>query len=557
MHFSTVVRGSILAALSGTAVGIATSPFKRELRLSAELGVQPDILLAQKTSVHAVTSAQLDAIIDAEYATLPIDHNDSSVGTYQNRYWVTEEHYKEGGPVFLYDVGEGNAESSAQAYLGNTTTFFSQILDHFGGIGIVWEHRYYGASLPYNVSMDTEPEHFLYLNNYQALADIPLFAANFTRESYADVDLTPEGTPWVMVGGSYSGMRSAFMRHLYPDTIYASYASSAPVEAHIDMSVYFDQVYDGMVGNGYANCTRDIKAALEYVDEQLSWSKLSAAAIKRQFFGEGAENSSNGDFTAALQTIYWYFQSYGLGGGQGSLDSFCNHMETDPRTNATAPAQGFAPTRGKSYAAQRYASWPIFTSMVNTYFETNCKQLDTTEPLSCDLSTLSSDPDTISWTWQYCTEWGYFQTNNFGAHSLLSKYQTLEYAQEYCNRYFPEAIKEGLFPKHPQVDATNAETGGWTIRPSNVYWSGGQYDPWRTLSPLAAGTRLAPQGVSLTTDIPKCGVETEESTIFGYIMQNAMHCFDFRTTFAPGAISRGYFYSALTEWLGCFEAKTR
>ncbi|KAJ5184302.1 Peptidase S28 [Penicillium cf. griseofulvum] len=550
MHFSTAV----LAVLSGTAAGIATSQFKRDLRLSAELGVHPDILLRQKTSVHAIASTWLDGAIKPEHISLPIDHSNSSVGTYLNRYWVSEQHYKKGGPVFVYDAGEQAAAASAQSSLGNSTSFFYQLIEEFGGIGIVWEHRYYGESLPYNVSIDTEPENFMYLNNKQALADIPFFAAKFTRANYSDVDLTPSATPWVMVGGSYAGMRSAFTRHLYPNTIYAAYASSAPVEARIDMSVYFDQVYDGMAANGHLNCTRDIKAALEYIDEQLSNSK-SSAAIKRRFLGEGAEKNTNGDFSSALQTIYWLFQSYGLGGGTGSLDAFCAHMETDPETGAAAPPHGFAPTRGKKYAAHRYASWPVFTQLTNSYFDTNCKQLETSQPLVCDLSAPSSDPDTISWTWQYCTEWGYFQTNNFGPHSLLSKFQTLDYAQEYCNRYFPEAIKKGLFPERPQVEATNAETGGWSIRPSNVYWSGGQFDPWRTLSPLAAGTRLAPAGVNSTTDIPKCNVETDKSTVFGYTMQNAEHCFDFRTTFAPGAISRGYFTGALKEWLKCFGAK--
>ncbi|KAI2707434.1 hypothetical protein CBS147332_7088 [Penicillium roqueforti] len=553
MHFSTIVRGTaVLAALSGTAAGIVTSSFKRDLKLSAELGVYPDILLSQKTSVYAVSNAQLDVVVEAEYVSLPIDHSNSSVGDYQNRYWVSEEHYQAGGPVFIYDVGEGNAESSAQTFLGNSTTFFYQLVRDFGGIGIVWEHRYYGDSLPYNVSRNMTPEHLQYLNNKQALADIPFFAANFTRENYSDVNLTPSATPWVMVGGSYSGMRAAFTRHLYPDTIYASYASSAPVEARIDMSVYFDQVYDGMVAYGHSNCTSDIKAALEYIDEELSKSKSSAAAIKRKFFGEGAEKNSNGDFTAALTIIYYYYQSYGMEGGLGSLGSFCEHMETDPKTSAAAPPHGFAPSRGKKYAAERYASWPPFTQLVNMNLNTNCKKLEASDPLVCDLGAPSTDPDTISWTWQYCTEWGFFQTDNFGPHSLLSRYQTLDYAQEYCERSFPEAVKKGLFPKHPQVDAINTETGGWTIRPSNVYWSGGQFDPWRTLSPLAAGTRLAPQGVSLTTEIPKCNVETAENTVFGYIMQNAEHCFDFRTTFVPGAISRGYFRTALKEWLGCF-----
>jgi len=64
------------------------------------------------------------------------------VGEYLNRYWVSEEHYKAGGPVFVYDVGESSAESSAQGHLGNSSSFFYQMLQDFHGIGIIWEHRF-------------------------------------------------------------------------------------------------------------------------------------------------------------------------------------------------------------------------------------------------------------------------------------------------------------------------------------------------------------------------------------------------------------------------------
>ena len=415
--------------------------------------------------------------------------------------------------------------------------------------------RYYGDSLPYPITNDTPPEHFKYLTNKQALADLPFFAQNFTRDGYAHIDLTPSGTPWVMIGGSYSGMRAAFTRNEYPDTIFASLASSAPVQARVNMSMYFDQVYDSMVAHGRLNCTRDVKAALEYIDGELGKNTTSAAAIKRQFFGVGAENNSNGDFTTALAGIYGYFQGYGLGGGDGSLGDFCDHLETDPETLAPAGPQGFAPFRGSEYVAQRFAAWPIFLELVNFNYDTNCAGLDPTQPLSCVLNPKATDPDNISWNWQSCTEWGYFQINNFGPHSLLSRYQSLEYMQYTCNRQFPEAVQTGLLPDHPLADAMNKETGGWTIRPSNVYWSGGQFDPWRTLSPLATED-IAPQKVNFTTDIPKCNVKTAEDTLFGYIMADAEHCFDFKSDFAPGQVSRGYFYQALKQWLPCFTPKT-
>ncbi|KAJ5770934.1 uncharacterized protein N7511_002985 [Penicillium nucicola] len=553
-----MMRGSwvALAALSGTAAGMGlghgATKFKRDIKLSAELGIHPDILLGQRTSVAAVAGASLDQNVKAEYVSLPIDHSNHSVGFYQNRYWASTDHYKEGGPVFIYDVGEATAESSAQVHLGNSSSFFYQMLEEFGGVGIVWEHRYYGDSLPFPVNKDTPSEHFQYLNNRQALADIPYFAQNFTRDSLKDVDLTSYAQPWVMVGGSYAGMRSAFTRNEYPDSIFASFASSAPVQAKIDMSVYFDQVYAGLVAYGYSNCTKDIKAAVEYIDEQLSRNKSSAAAIKKQFFGDGAENNSHGDFTAALTGIFQYFQSYGLAGGSAGLGSFCEHMETDGVTGRPAPPTGFARFRGKEYAAKRWASWPVFTQLINFNFETNCKQLDPSEDLSCILSPPAVDPDTISWTWQYCDEWGYFQTINKGPHALLSKYQSLDYAQFVCNRQFPEAAKSGLLPPQPRAKEMNQQTGGWTIRPSNVYWSGGQFDPWRTLSPLATGN-LAPQNVAFTTDIPACNVQTDEDTLFGYIMDNAEHCFDFRTSFEPGKPSRNNFHQALKKWLPCFK----
>jgi hypothetical protein len=59
-----------LIALSGTAAMVGHTPFKRDLKLSAELGVHPDELLASKTSVNAIASARLDTSIPAEYASV-------------------------------------------------------------------------------------------------------------------------------------------------------------------------------------------------------------------------------------------------------------------------------------------------------------------------------------------------------------------------------------------------------------------------------------------------------------------------------------------------------
>jgi hypothetical protein len=65
-----MVRGPLvaLAALSGTAAGMGL--YKRDIKLSAELGIHPDILLAQRTTVHAVAAASLEQTVEAEYVSV-------------------------------------------------------------------------------------------------------------------------------------------------------------------------------------------------------------------------------------------------------------------------------------------------------------------------------------------------------------------------------------------------------------------------------------------------------------------------------------------------------
>ena len=277
-------------------------------------------------------------------------------------------------------------------------------------------YRYYGASLPYNISLDTPATEMQYLTTEQALADVPYFAANFTRPNLPHIDLTPSSTPWIFIGGSYPGMRAAFMRNIYPSTIYASYASSAPVEARIDMSVYFEQVYRGMNAYGFGNCTQDIHAAINYIDRQLS-NPESAAALKIAFFGRNADGNSNGAFADALTTIYYNWQGYGVDGGNQGLRAFCDWISTDPATNATSGAAGWSGSKGANYTVQRWSSWPQMVVLANQYLFSDCEgpvmgNTNTSAP-ACQLQERVPQPDGISWTWQYCTQWGMFGLDLF------------------------------------------------------------------------------------------------------------------------------------------------
>ncbi|ORY08662.1 serine carboxypeptidase S28-domain-containing protein [Clohesyomyces aquaticus] len=537
----------------------------RRFGLMAEMGLLPDgtpmqVSTEAKAALRLALSEMPPPIVNGtekilpEYVELPLDHfaknhDYSYQGTFNNRFWVRESAYKSGGPVFIYDVGEADAEPNALFRLQNETSFFKQLVDKYNGVGIVWEHRYYGNSTPGGIDVNTPPEVFRWLTTEQSLADVDRFAKQFKRKNIKN-DLTPSKTPWIFVGGSYPAMRAAFMRDKYPDTIFASYASSAPVEAQVDMSVYFEPVWRGMNTYGYGNCTKDIKAAVQYMDKIME-NPTAASKLKERFLGLGAGKNSNPTFADALTTPFNLWQSYGIDGGAYGLRLFCDYLSTDPQSNKTSGADGWAASKGANFTVNRWASYPRFPAMVNDYLDTNCSG-SLTKQGDCDLNLKFSDPAMVAWTWQYCTQWGFLQSANLGPHQLVSKYNSLEHQKDICHRQFPTA-KPPLFPIWPDTKHTNDVFGGWDIRPSQVYWSGGEFDPWRTLSPLSAES-FAPHPKTFQNP-PKCGEEQGEDEIFGYVIPGAQHCYDFRTTFAGGAVSRGYFTAALDRWLKCFRPR--
>ncbi|KAJ4333394.1 hypothetical protein N0V95_009439 [Ascochyta clinopodiicola] len=560
------MRASTLAFALFQGANAFNAAKSRDFNLLADMGLNADGSAMDEVSANSfkssfrvgtLKSAATDLAVRAapetiteEYVSLKLDHFGKSKDTYNNRFWVAESGYKAGGPVFIYDVGEADASGSWKFRLQNETSFFKQIVDQFGGIGIVWEHRFYGNSTPAPINLDTPAETFKYLTTEQSLADVDQFAKQFKRKNI-NATLTPDKTPWVFIGGSYPAMRAAFVRDKYPDTIYAGYASSAPVQASVDQSFYFEPVYRGMNKYGFGNCTQDIKAAIKYIDHTFDTDRSASAKLKEQFLGKGAASNSHATFADALTTIFYLWQSYGVDGGAGSLRNFCDYIETDPKTNTTAPAEGWAKSKGAKSVVDRWATWKTFAPVVNSYMETECSGSQNVTG-TCDLNKRFTDPASISWTWQYCTQWGYFQSANLGPNQIVSKYNSLKHQRDICHRQFPNASRS-LLPEWPETDRTNRVFGGWDIRPSNVYWSGGEFDPWRTLSPLSSES-FAPK-VNAFTDAPKCGVETSKKDLFGYTMADAQHCYDFRTYFPGGAISRKYFTDALGQWLKCYKPK--
>ena len=76
------------------------------------------------------------------------------------------------------------------------------------------------------------------------------------------------------------------------------------------------------------------------------------------------------------------------------------------------------------------------------------------------------------WTYQYCTEFGWFQVPYQGNYTR-SPALNLTFWPEYCRRTFGQDLP------YPAVEETNAEFGGLNNQGKNIYFFNAIEDPWQ------------------------------------------------------------------------------
>lgn len=507
--------------------------------------------------------------------SLPLDHfNATDTRQFSNRYWINSTFYSPGGPVFYFDSGEQNAHPLVPYFLAEAAgpSSVMTLARRFGGIAVLFEHRFYGdlteGSFPFPINSTTGRadggyEAYKYLNTEQALSDPVYFANNFQPpglEQYWPA-LSSNATPWIWLGGSYPGVRGTHLRVRNPETFYATWASSAPTEAAVDMWVYYAQAERSMT----RNCSADYTAVTNYVDAVLANGTAARVSdLKYDLYrailsgpdGQAPEpinrtesdSLSNQNVGNYLLTPLSFYQYYGF---NRSVLPFCDILETQ---NYTAPA----PSSSLTSTYNISTTWSAFL--------TGLAEID------YDSVPYNDDPiSDISWTWQYCSEYGYYQRGNpDNPHTIQSRYISLDTFQRSCNRAFPFA------PPSPNVAAPN-KYGGWNINPSNTMFTSGEFDPWRTYSPASTESELGAPLRQTVQDIPECGVAPPQDQIFGMVHQGMVHVSDMRallntsdvnhqnfsTVGFSSPISTEPFYAgvelfgnALEKWLPCFRNGT-
>ena len=176
-----------------------------------------------------------------------MDHTNSNSTKYKSQQW-TQRYYESaqhfqgpGSPIFLILGGEG----AIQPETGLFYPFVSDRLARaFGAFVLEPEHRYYGESIPVNVtSANSDPRETL-LTPEQALYDAVRLTRHIQDLLLCSRDKTsPLYCPVISVGGSYPGFLSAMARLRFPDAVDMAYAASAPIKFYAQQ-VHAHEYYD-------------------------------------------------------------------------------------------------------------------------------------------------------------------------------------------------------------------------------------------------------------------------------------------------------------------------
>jgi len=323
----------------------------------------------------------------------------------------------------------------------------------------------------------------------------------FALNAKIDFDVEAGGanadeTPWVLMGGSYSGALAAWVQQKAPGVFHAYHASSAVVEAITHFWQYYVPIEQALP----RNCSADVRAVVAHVDSVLARGDAAAArALKAQF---GLEQLTyHDDFAEALAHPIAKWQE-----SQDDVFAFCDYLETSAN-GVVAGAQGV----GLATALPRYAAWAKATigKICRQY---NCDTHARPEALDRpkDLTHMRQ------WEWLLChNPFSWWQTGpeKSDGTNIVSAFNTVDHWQRQCALKFPKTngfqagSVEGFTTDH-----LNGYTGGWGANFERVLFVNGQYDPWKSASvssPSRPGGPLASTAAHPVFEIPN-GVHCPE-----------------------------------------------
>ncbi|KAG8002230.1 Thymus-specific serine protease [Nibea albiflora] len=360
-----------------------------------------------------------------------LDHfNRQEVNTFPQRFFVNEAFWQSpDGPVFLFIGGEGPIYDF-DVLAGHHV----DMAEEHGALLLALEHRFYGDSINPD---GLKTENLADLSSQQALVDLAVFH-QYISQSF---NLSHRNT-WISFGGSYSGALSAWFRG---KTVGTSLVNEA-------------------VG-GSEKCLSAVREAFAAVEAALMGGNASQVAVD---FGCCQIPKDRDDQIELLQNLADIFMGtvqYNEEGVLLSINEVCGVM-----TNKSEAYEG---------ELEAYSRLVKLAQIYHSTSEEPCLDISHEKTMK-DLMDTSLHPGRRverQWTYQTCTEFGFYQTCE-DATCPFSGMVTLQVETEVCPMLF--GISQHSLPG--RIAFTNSYYGGDNPYTHRVLYVNGGIDPWKELS---------------------------------------------------------------------------
>uniref|UniRef100_A0A1B0F9N1 Serine protease K12H4.7 n=1 Tax=Glossina morsitans morsitans TaxID=37546 RepID=A0A1B0F9N1_GLOMM len=399
-----------------------------------------------------------------------LDHFSSKLSsTWKQRYFVNDKYYRNdsAAPIFLLIGGEAEA-AKHWMYSGAWIKY----AEHFGALCFQLEHRFYGQSHP---TANLSNANLKYLTSKQALADL----ANFVKAMKEEYNLGAK-QKWIAFGGSYPGSLAAWFREKYPDLIYGSISSSAPLLAKVDFKEYFEVVkmslatYDPQcveaVGRGFVQIEILLKHMIgqRNLDEKFKTCSPIKDSINNDLDIANLFENVASNFAGVVQ-----YNKDNTNHSKVNIDEVCDIMVN---TKIGPPVNRLA----------------AVNALLMRQSEENCldykydKMIDTMQEISWDSIAAKG---MRQWTWQTCNEFGFYQTAENKTDTFGDRFKVDFFIKQCMDIYGDSMNNEYL---NRVVGKTNQFYGGLKPSTTNVLYVHGSTDPWHSLGLINARNRKTP-----------------------------------------------------------------
>jgi hypothetical protein len=238
-----------------------------------------------------------------------------------------------------------------------------------------------------------------------------------------------------------------------------SVASSAPVEAVLDFYGYMDVVEKSLASTSSDKCDSRIQAATDKVNEMLA--SESGRNTLNTLFKICTPLNGTLDVQTFLANLMGNFQGvvqYNEEGSPITIKTVCDIMEKGSHKDAF---NNYIQVNNLMLSSQKQ-------TCLDCSYESGLKTFKN-ESFEAGLSGMRQ------WTYQTCTEFGYFQTTD-SPNQPFGNGVPLSYYIDLCRDIFG-------FDFEPRVKETNVRYGGKKPRgASNIDFVNGSIDPWHVLS---------------------------------------------------------------------------